>query len=572
MLSLPVDLLHIELLRSGTFVEGNTFWEANKEDVQAYVVFLNEDFETIPEGFISGGDILKIEEGFFEQARKKVPSQKRVSFEDILKKHQFKGKVGQSFAFTDLWDDKLVTIVFVGLGKYVVGSGSHSWGVTHPSKCPNEIEKLRRAVGAAILKLKSLKVETAVMQMPHKDRFKGVDSEIEISEIIKQVVITSYMANYEFTTFKSKEETDEEGNALKDVELKIFLSTVEGRAFYEDEEAVFQKTLEQAEIVGKAVNKSRLLCDMPPNIANPSYVGEHAKKLATDTPGLKCAILGKDRAEELGMGGFLAVDAGSDQDGKIVILEYNCEEENAPTIALVGKGVTFDSGGISLKPAAHMSGMKYDMSGAAAVISSVEAIAHLKPAVNVVGIAPLVENMPSGKATRQDDIITFMNGKTAEIINTDAEGRLILADALCYAEEFYKPDVIIDIATLTGACSYALGHFYTGLMSNSPEVVELIKRAGDRSGDKVWELPFDNDYRAAIKSKFADISNCGSSSYKAGTITAGFFLSNFVKTSPWAHLDIAGTADGVPGVNYLKKGSTGVGVRLFVDFILNYKK
>jgi leucyl aminopeptidase len=272
------------------------------------------------------------------------------------------------------------------------------------------------------------------------------------------------------------------------------------------------------------------------------------------------------------MGGFCAVDAGSDQDGKFVILEYKTSAKNKPTIALVGKGVCFDSGGISLKPSSSMDGMKFDMSGAAATIATMSIIAQLKPDINVIGITPLVENMPSGKAARQDDIITFLNGKTAEIKSTDAEGRLILADALHYAEKYYKPQIIIDIATLTGACAYAIGHFYTGMMTRNQKLADLFIKHGQSTGDKVWQLPLEDDYIDAIKSDVADIANIGSPAYRAGASTAACFLENFIEKAQWIHLDIAGTANEVPGVSYLGKGATGVGVRLFTEFIMNYKK
>jgi len=215
--------------------------------------------------------------------------------------------------------------------------------------------------------------------------------------------------------------------------------------------------------------------------------------------------------------------------------------------------------------------MKYDMSGAAAVITAMEAVAQLNPKVNVVGVAPAVENMPSGKASRQDDIIRFMNGKTAEIKSTDAEGRLILADALCYAEKNYRPDVMVDFATLTGACVVALGHFYAGLMTENSKLSAALQRAGSLTGDRMWPLPFDDDYEGAIKSEVADINNIGAKAYHAGTITAGRFLNHFVKATPWAHLDIAGVASDVPGVSYLGKGGTGAGVRMIVEFIQNYE-
>lgn len=486
-------------------------------DVEGYIVFLTEDFDSV-------ADITKIEKEYYPHVK------------TILRKHKFKGKVGESFVLTGMKDKKLVQFIFVGAGKR-----EGLWDY--------ELEQFRRVVGAAIKRLKQLDVKSAVLQLPSTKPFK-----IDALELAKQITITVHMADYEFTTFKSDKKEKEWSNDLFIVSDKNL-----------------KKSIEQAELIANAVNDTRTIADMPPNIATPTYVSNHAKKIASKIPGLKYTVFGRDKAKKLGMGGFVSVDSGSEQDGKFVILEYDPGKKDAKTIALVGKGVTFDSGGISLKPSSSMSGMKYDMSGAAAVIGAMSAIAKLKPKVRVVGIMPLVENMPSGKANKQDDIVTFMNGKTAEINNTDAEGRLILADALCYAEKFYKPDVIVDLATLTGACLYATGHFFTALMTKDEKLSKELIAVGKRSGDRLWPLPFDDDFKAAIKSDVADISNTGASNYKAGTITAGFFLSNFVDKTPWAHLDIAGTADGVPGINYLGKGATGVGVRLLVDFVLGAK-
>ena len=253
-------------------------------------------------------------------------------------------------------------------------------------------------------------------------------------------------------------------------------------------------------------------------------------------------------------------------------MEYKTTKKDAPTIAFVGKGITFDSGGLSLKPANFMEDMKEDMSGAAAVIASMSAIAQLKPEVNVLALTPICENLHSGKATKPGDIIRFYNGKTAEVRNTDAEGRLVLADALAYAVQHYQPDFIIDLATLTGACAYALGPFYSGMMGKHQDYMDKVEQAGERSGDRVWPLPFSDDYKVAIKSNVADICNIGNPKYRAGAITAGFFLSNFVGTTPWVHLDIAGTAFDVPDISYYRSGNaTGVGVRLLVELAMHWK-
>ncbi len=505
------------------------YWD---NDVEGYVIFLNENFK-------SAADLEKVEKEFYPNVT------------SILRKHKFKGKVGQSFALTGLRNKKLIQLIFIGVGK------------TDPA-WTKELENRRRAVGAAVLKLKKLEVESAIVQIPDYKPF-GVEQ----PELLKQMAIAASMADYEFKTFKSDRREKEQACTLF-FATNVFATNVfatDGKECQERESA-----LEEAIIISTAINQTRLLADMPPNIATPTYVSEEAKKIAVDIMGLKCTIFGRERAQELGMGGFLSVDSGSEQEGKFVVLEYTAKTKDAPVIALVGKGVTFDSGGISLKPASHMGGMKFDMSGAAAVIGTMSSIAQLKPEVNVIGVMPLVENMPSGRSNKQDDIITFMNGKTAEILNTDAEGRLILADALCYAEKFYKPDVMIDITTLTGGCLYALGHSYTALMTTDAKLSGQLQNSSDLTGDRVWPLPFDEDFKGAIKSDIADISNTGKATYKAGTITAGWFLSNFVDKPAWAHLDIAGTADSVPGVNYLGSGATGVGVRLLVDFVLNYKK
>ncbi len=500
------------------------FWD---NSVEGYVIFLHKDF--------------KLRDNNIEKTYPHI--------EAILKKHSFKGNLGDSFVLTSVKKEKLINFVFVGLGEE-----KESW--------QSNLENLRRAIGTTVLKIKKLEIESAVINLPENKIF-GVES----CDLIKHIAIAAIMSSYEFKKFKTEKKD-------KEWTCDLFLACEQdscGPDTCKCHTHECENSLSKAKVIGDFVNKARLLCDMPPNIATPTYVSEEAKKLSSNILGLKCAIFGKEKAKELGMGGFLSVDAGSEQEGKFVVLEYNCGDKNAPKIALVGKGVTFDSGGISLKPSGSMTGMKFDMSGAAAVISSMAILGNLKPKINVVGLAPLVENMPSGRAGKQDDIITFMNGKTAEIVNTDAEGRLIVADALCYAEKFYSPDVIIDIATLTGACLYALGHSFTALMTKDTKLSGLLQNSGDLTGDRVWELPLDNDFKDAIKSRVADISNCGSSAYKAGTITAGIFLSNFVSKAKWAHLDIAGTADSVPGISYLGKGSTGAGVRLLVDFVMNYK-
>jgi leucyl aminopeptidase len=298
-------------------------------------------------------------------------------------------------------------------------------------------------------------------------------------------------------------------------------------------------------------------------------MAEHAERIAK-SHNLTYTIFNQQQVSDMNMGGLIAVSQGSVQECRLVVLEYRTERPGAPTIALVGKGVTFDSGGLSIKPAARMYEMKDDMAGAAAVISTLELLAHLRPAVNVIGIAPITENLPSGSASKPGDIVQFYNGKTAEIWNTDAEGRLILSDALSYAVKHYKLDAIINIATLTGSCSAALGPFFCGLMSQHEDLSQRIFEASRICGDRAWPLPFHDDFKPAIRSTAADLCNEGNAAYRAGAITAGFFLQNFVGTVPWVHLDIAGTSFNVPDISYYRPGATGFGVRLFAELLMKW--
>jgi len=299
------------------------------------------------------------------------------------------------------------------------------------------------------------------------------------------------LADYEFIQFKSNK---------KDIwNCQLFFDVVD------EDFTGFTQALEYGKSLGSAINTARHWIDLPGNIIHPGTLSQEAQKIADEHSNLSCTIFGHDRAQELGMGSFLSVAKGSEHEGKFVILEYKAADSNAPTIALCGKGVTFDTGGISLKPSSSMDGMKYDMAGAASVIVLMKFFAQLKPNVNIVGITPLVENMPSGRASRQDDIVVAMNGKSIEIKSTDAEGRLILADAICYAEKFHTPDIIIDIATLTGACAYAVGHLHIALISRDEDLKTALLASGKLTGDKLWPLPIDDDFVLANNSDVADI-------------------------------------------------------------------
>lgn len=323
--------------------------------------------------------------------------------------------------------------------------------------------------------------------------------------------------------------------------------------------------LSKTSIMGDSVNYVRELNLLPGNIATPTYINEEIKRMSKEF-NLKYEFLNFEEIEELGMNAYMSVAKGSYNEPVMPIIKYNSKGAKK-TILLVGKGITFDSGGISLKPSKGMDEMKYDKSGAITVIGIMRAIAEIQPKINVVAVMPLCENMPSGNATRPGDVVTAYNGKSIEILNTDAEGRLILADALAYGVEKFKPDYVIDMATLTGAVSIALGSYYIGMMGNNQEFIEVMNKASEKSFDKVWQLPLTEEFTDLMKSKFADIKNI-SETGEAGTITAAAFLSNFVGKTKWIHLDIAGTAY-TKGRNPINFGPTGSGLSVVVETILN---
>jgi leucyl aminopeptidase len=320
------------------------------------------------------------------------------------------------------------------------------------------------------------------------------------------------------------------------------------------------QALAEAQATADGAELARTLGNLPPNICTPSYLADQAKKLAKQFK-LGVEVLERKDMERLGMGAFLAVARASHQPPKLIVLRYSGAAKDRKPLALVGKGITFDTGGISLKPAGEMDEMKYDMSGAASVLGAIRALAAMKAPVNMVGIIPTCENMPGGAASRPGDVVTSMSGQTVEILNTDAEGRLILCDALTYAAR-YHPEAVIDVATLTGACVIALGHVATGLFANDQKLADEIREAADDAWDRVWQMPLWDDYQEQLRSNFADFANIGGR--PGGSITAACFLSRFTRELRWAHLDIAGTA----WKSGREKGSTGRPVPLLVRFAL----
>jgi leucyl aminopeptidase len=326
--------------------------------------------------------------------------------------------------------------------------------------------------------------------------------------------------------------------------------------------AELESALAEAVATAEGTTLARTLGNLPANICTPAYLAAEAKKLAREFK-LALEVLERDDMEKLGMGALLSVARASHQPPKLIVLRYTGNSKNQKPLALVGKGITFDTGGISLKPAGEMDEMKYDMSGAASVLGTVRALAAMRAPVNVVGVIPACENMPGGAATKPGDVVTTLSGQTVEILNTDAEGRLILCDALSYAERF-NPEAVIDIATLTGACVVALGHVATGLFANDQKLADEIREAADDAWDRVWQMPLWEDYQEQLRSNFADMANIGGR--PAGSVTAACFLARFARKLRWAHLDIAGTA----WKSGREKGSTGRPVPLLVRFALTY--
>jgi leucyl aminopeptidase len=314
--------------------------------------------------------------------------------------------------------------------------------------------------------------------------------------------------------------------------------------------------------MGGGLALSRDLANLPPNVCTPTYLGTRAQSLSKDFPSIKTKVLDESAIKALKMGAFLAVTQGSEQPPRLIVCEYRGGKKSEPPVCLIGKGITFDSGGISLKDPPAMDEMKFDMSGAAAVLGAMRTIAELKLPVNLVTIIATCENMPSGRAIKPADIVTSMSGQTVEILNTDAEGRLILCDAITYSRRF-KPAAVIDVATLTGACIIALGNHVSGLMSNDESLADELASAGIRADDRAWRLPIGEEYVDQLKSNFADIANVGGR--EGGACTAASFLSKFAKDLQWAHLDVAGTA----WLGGAQKGSTGRPVPLLVDFLIN---
>jgi len=367
---------------------------------------------------------------------------------------------------------------------------------------------------------------------------------------IRQATMAALEATYRFDRFMSKKE--ETRRPLRKLVLSVERRNELGPA---------AEAIRQGMAIAEGVALTRTLGNLPPNVCHPSYLAEQAQAMAGEFD-LGCEVLERARMEELGMHSLLSVARGSHQPPKLISLSYRGGKSGEKPIVLVGKGVTFDTGGISLKPGAEMDEMKFDMCGAASVLGTMQAVARMKLPINLTVVVPATENMPGGNASRPGDIVTSMSGQTIEILNTDAEGRLILCDALTYAERF-EPDTVIDVATLTGACVIALGGVATGLFANRDGLARELLAAGDEANDRAWQMPLWDDYQELLKSPFADMANIGGR--WAGAVTAACFLSRFTKKFAWAHLDIAGTA----WKSGTEKGATGRPVPLLTHYLLH---
>ena len=449
--------------------------------------------------------------------------------ERIVEQEKFTGEYNKTLT-VHLPDYGHRKVIIIGLGK-------------HSELDRIKFIKLARTCAATVL---SMNVKQILYM------FNGVMAKT-ISEdwILRTLALELQNASYQFTTTFGKKP------AKKTIESCVFHTHLDN--------TLTRRALLEAHAIHSGMNLTRDLGNLPGNICTPAYLAQQARKVGRLSTRLKVTVLEEKAIEKLGMGAFLSVSRGSHHPGKLICLEYRNGPTRQAPIALVGKGITFDTGGISLKPSATMDEMKFDMCGAASVLGAFVACAKLKLPINLVGILACAENMPGGNASKPGDIVTTMSGQTVEILNTDAEGRLVLCDALTYVGR-YKPQCVIDLATLTGACVVALGQEAAGLMSNNQKLADSLLDAGQVSGDRAWQLPLWEEYQPQLKSNFADIANIGGR--WAGTITAACFLSRFTEKYKWAHLDIAGIAWHT-GDN---KSGTGRPVPLLTEFLMNRLK
>ena len=477
------------------------------------------DFDSIQCDVLIVGMFEGEENGF----TKTVDDQLKHELATAIKNKDFVGETGQLKLVSTLGNLAAQKVLFVGMGK----------------KSNYTLEQLRRAASSSLKVARDTGAKRIVTTLHLLD----------MKESEKVVALTEGMllGNYRFSQFKLEEKKKE-----KNVEEVIVVA--------EDMENA-RKAIEKAEVLSTATLHVRDLVNMPPNIATPTYLADEALKLKK--LGVKVNVYDKKELEKMKFNAMLSVAQGSAQEPKFVVMEYGKGKE---LYTFVGKGITFDSGGLDIKPPKMMEDMKSDMAGAAAVIGIMEAAAKLKLPVHIIGAFPTCENMPSGTAYRPSDVITAYNGKTIEMMNTDAEGRMVLSDALAYVEKKFKPSVMIDLATLTGACVIALGYWATGMLSDDDKLCEELVAAGNETYERVWRLPLWDEYKENMKSDVAEVRSIGKG-FDSGTIEGAVFLQHFVDKVKWVHLDIAGTAWFNADKHYFSRGGTGVGVRLLVKWL-----
>jgi leucyl aminopeptidase len=444
----------------------------------------------------------------------------------VVKRGDISGKIAETLLLPNVDNIKAERILLLGCGK--------------PDSLPEtDAQKLIDAIIKQLALCKSKDACLLLDELSVQDR--------ETSWLAQQLCIRSGLSHYQY------DET---------LSTKSSAPTLKRMTFATQPDKALKNAATQGKAIAFGMNTAKELGNLPGNICTPTYLAQQAKSLARNNKTVTTTIVEEKKMLELGMGALLSVSAGSVQPAKLIVINYNGAAKKQSPHVLVGKGITFDSGGISLKPGARMDEMKYDMCGAASVLGTMTAVAELNLPINVVAIIAAAENMPSGIATKPGDVITSMSGQTIEVLNTDAEGRLVLCDALTYAERF-KPKSVIDIATLTGACVVALGKHATAVYSNQDDFAQELLTAGRRVSDKGWHMPLWDEYQPQLKSQFADIANIGGP--EAGSVTAACFLSRFAKKYRWAHLDIAGTAWN-SGAN---KGATGRPVGLLTQYLIN---
>ncbi len=467
--------------------------------------------------------------GKLSDAAKRIDRHSRGQLVRALKNSDFDGAAGTTLMLFDVTGIGAARVLVIGAGK----NGQL------------DVADFRKAILGALRRLCTAGIGDAVLFV-NELQVSGMDEQW----LATQIAALALEAAYRFDVMKS----DADKNKSKPLR-RLSLGTGGTPSRRQ------QTALTRGRAIGQGINLARDLGNLPPNVCTPDYLARRAKEMGRLNK-LRVSVLEVADMEKLGMGALLAVAHGSRQPAKLICIEHRAGPTKQKPVVLVGKGVTFDTGGISLKPSAEMDEMKYDMSGAGSVFGTMYAVSAMKLPLNVIGLIPATENMPDGQATRPGDIVTSMSGQTIEILNTDAEGRLILCDALTYAER-YDPAVVIDIATLTGACVIALGKVATGLFSPDDKLADEILGAGQTAWDRAWRMPVWDDYQEQLKTNFADVANIGGR--PAGSVTAACFLARFAKKYRWAHLDIAGTA----WKSGKEKGSTGRPVPLLTQFLMN---